>query len=815
MDTINRDRELLDTLTDSEREVALSILNDLSTKGESKAYQNLIYQDYDEVPVDIATFIHDKRYLGNGLTDPNGRFTLFPYWEEKLAEIFPTNTTTRYNTIILTGAIGLGKSTIAVICLLYMLYRLLCLKDPYAYYGMQPIDKISISLMNITMENAKGVALDKMNQLILSSEWFMSHGYMSGSENLIFHPEKHIEVITASSNNQVIGRCLDGDTRIMTSLGIRKLSELVNIPFRVVSIDGDGNKVLSDTCTASPTLRTDEEYQIELEDGTLLKCTPEHRFMLKDGSYKMAKDLTEEDELFGVFSTDGKSIQIKSIRKAVLESDKQYYDVINAYPYNNFLVETNTGWVCSHNCLFANFTDEVNFGLTNDVEKLKRKQKQLISQIDARMASRFQREKVGYTYLPTLNIIASSKNSEQSFLEDYIETKRRNNSSTTLIVDEPQWVVDSRKDSPVKFQVAIGNKFLANELLPLDCPKSLVTEYRARGYQVIDVPIGYREKFEDNLDGSLMDIAGIATQSSTKYISGIRWNEIKTDKYRNPFTQEIIEVGTARDDTAQYSDFFDLSRVPGELRNRPLYIHLDMSKSGDKTGIAGIYIMGKRPSQEGVEESKTMFFRVAFNVSIKAPKGYEISFDKNRTFINWLRDRGFRVKGVSSDTFQAAQIHQQLTADGFDVKTISMDRVDKDTRTQLQYAYLKSTIYERRMDVYSDCSFLTEEVLGLERLSDGSIEHPEQGTQGSKDAIDAVAGALWNASQHSEEYAYDYGENLDMLVDINQDDATAGEQARIQATASYEDELRQALLLANGMDGKDAKQDDGDDFFIL
>ena len=672
MDTINRDRELLDTLTDSEREVALSILSDLSTKGESKAYQDLIYQDYDEVPVSISTFIHDRRYLGNGLTDPNGRFTLFPYWEEKLAEIFPTNTTTRYNTIILTGAIGLGKSTIAVICLLYMLYRLLCLKDPYAYYGMQPIDKISISLMNITMENAKGVALDKMNQLILSSEWFMSHGYMSGSENLIFHPEKHIEVITASSNNQVIGRCL-----------------------------------------------------------------------------------------------------------------------------------------------FANFTDEVNFGLTNDVEKLKRKQKQLISQIDARMASRFQREKVGYTYLPTLNIIASSKNSEQSFLEDYIETKRRNNSSTTLIVDEPQWVVDSRKDSPVKFQVAIGNKFLANELLPLDCPKSLVTEYRARGYQVIDVPIGYREKFEDNLDGSLMDIAGIATQSSTKYISGIRWNEIKTDKYRNPFTQEIIEVGTARDDTAQYSDFFDISRVPGELRNRPLYIHLDMSKSGDKTGIAGIYIMGKRPSQEGMEESKTMFFRVAFNVSIKAPKGYEISFDKNRTFINWLRDRGFRVKGVSSDTFQAAQIHQQLTADGFDVKTISMDRVDKDTRTQLQYAYLKSTIYERRMDVYSDCSFLTEEVLGLERLSDGSIEHPEQGTQGSKDAIDAVAGALWNASQHSEEYAYDYGENLDMLVDINQDDATAGEQARIQATASYEDELRQALLLANGMDGKDAKQDDGDDFFIL
>ena len=48
--------------------------------------------------------------------------------------------------------------------------RLLCLKNPYTYYGMQEIDKITISLMNITLDNAKGVALDKMNQMILSSE---------------------------------------------------------------------------------------------------------------------------------------------------------------------------------------------------------------------------------------------------------------------------------------------------------------------------------------------------------------------------------------------------------------------------------------------------------------------------------------------------------------------------------------------------------------------------------------------------------------------------------------------------------------------
>lgn len=261
------------------------------------------------MPVDIYTFMHDKKYLGNALYDADGRFTVYPYWEKCLQDIFPTNMTTRYNTIVFTGAIGLGKSTIAVICQLYMLYRLLCLHDPYQYYGMQSIDKISISMMNITLDNAKGVALDKMNQMLLASEWFMEHGHMAGVTNLVYRPEKHIEIICASSNNQIIGRAL-----------------------------------------------------------------------------------------------------------------------------------------------FVNFTDEVNFSLISDPEKQKARMMKMITQIDARMKSRFMRTNSdGSSYLPTLNIIASSKDSEQSFLEAYIKNKKEAESKNTLIVDEPQWVVDSRKDSPVKF----------------------------------------------------------------------------------------------------------------------------------------------------------------------------------------------------------------------------------------------------------------------------------------------------------------------------------------------------------------------------
>lgn len=156
------------------------------------------------------------------------------------------------------------------------------------------------------------------------------------------------------------------------------------------------------------------------------------------------------------------------------------------------------------------------------------------------MQSRFMRG----NKLPTLNIIASSKSSDQSFLDSYIEMKRRNESKTTLVIDEPQWVIRTDKDSPVKFYVAVGNKFLASEVLPINTSEEVVDSYRAKGYQMLEVPSGYYEAFRDNVELALTDIAGISTTSALKYISGVRLNEAKIDSYQNPFTKEIIEVGT-------------------------------------------------------------------------------------------------------------------------------------------------------------------------------------------------------------------------------------------------------------------------------
>ena len=568
----------LEGLSEKEREYAISILKEISKDGNSKKYDNLIYGDYSEIPVTIDEFLHRPQYLGRALLSDDGKFTVFPYWEEVLKKIFPTNIDTAYSTAIFSGAIGLGKSTIAVIAILYQLYRMMCLKNPYAHYGLQEIDLITFAFINITIDAAKGVAWDKCQQMLQRSDWFMARGTLTKSANPIWQPPKGIELIVGSMPRHIIGRAV-----------------------------------------------------------------------------------------------------------------------------------------------FSIFCDEISFQTNSDVEKQKKKAMQLVSSANARMQSRFMRGEKN----PTLLLLASSKRTEQSFLETFIDNKKKNESKSTLIIDEPQWVIRTDKDSPNKFKVAVGNKFLSSEVLPLNISDQDLQVYRDKGFQILDVPMGYYENFIDDIDIALTDIAGISTTSSSRYIAGPRVAAIKTKDYKNPFTKEIITVGNDKNDTTQYSDFFDLNLIDPKLKSRPLYIHLDMSISGDKTGIAGVWIVGKKLSKAGQPESKDLLFQLAFSVSVKAPKGHQVSFEKNRQFIYWLKENGFNIRGTSSDTFQSYDTGQALKNKGFNYDIISVDRT-KDN-VCIPYQYLKSTIYEERLIMYEN-TLLTEELIGLERNNNsGKVDHSPSG----------------------------------------------------------------------------------------
>lgn len=431
--------------------------------------------------------------------------------------------------------------------------------------------------------------------------------------------------------------------------------------------------------------------------------------------------------------------------------------------------------------IFFAFFDEISFMRNQDIDKQKEKAINMIDTAIGGMKTRFIYKGIN----PTLLALASSKRSEKSFLEEHIKKKLKSEKENVLIVDEPVWKVKPKGTYKEEtFNVALGNKFLISQVIP---ESDAIDIWRDKGYKIIEVPIDFKSNFLDDIERALCDYAGISSSEISKYISGVAVQEIKNLELQNPFIKDILEIGNSQEDKLQYYDCFDLSKVNSRLKSRPLFVHMDMSVSGDMTGIAGVWIKGKKPSTTE-NQSNDLFYTLAFSVSIKAPKGYQVSFEKNRNFIYWLKEQGFNIQGITTDTFQSYDTGQTLLAKGYKYSILSVDRVDTDHICK-PYQNFKSTIYEKRLEIY-DSKTLIDEIIDLERnINTGKVDHPDGGR---KDICDAVCGALFNASKNAEQFAFDFGENLDTTLQVSSGTAN-NDYAKKQINIEFEEEIKNLL----------------------
>ena len=198
----------------------------------------MLETDYDEIPVDIDTFLTDSRYLGKFTN--NGKILTYRKWPEALRDWFPNPLApSPYVEVALTGAIGLGKSTNFDYAACYFLYKLMCLKDPNSYYG-QPGATLWFCFFNNTLNSANSAAYAKFQAMLQSSPWFMERGTLSGVKNVEYIPNKNIRFMIGSTLQHTLGiniifACLHGDTEILTENGFKKIAELENQKFRFVS----------------------------------------------------------------------------------------------------------------------------------------------------------------------------------------------------------------------------------------------------------------------------------------------------------------------------------------------------------------------------------------------------------------------------------------------------------------------------------------------------------------------------------------------------------------------------------------------------
>ncbi len=185
-----------------EKLVLNKIINQIEKSGSSSLLRSLYEQDYDEIPVSMKQFILDSNYIGNST---NNGDSIWDSWKETLYNLFNPNN--KYTLVLISGAIGTGKSTIVCVALSYIAYKLLCLKDPASYYNIMPGSKPGIALFNITLSKGEGVAFYKLNSIFRSSPWFLAHGEEVGnnSNRKIFLPDKNITVAVGSQADHFIG----------------------------------------------------------------------------------------------------------------------------------------------------------------------------------------------------------------------------------------------------------------------------------------------------------------------------------------------------------------------------------------------------------------------------------------------------------------------------------------------------------------------------------------------------------------------------------------------------------------------------------
>ena len=120
--------------------------------------------EFEEKPVALEVFVKSKSYLGlPPLSDHQYRAIRAMtqiYNRETLIELYGQKEGTQRwnetcNEVVLQLGKGSGKDFCSTIACAYIVYLLLCLKDPAGYYGKPPGDAIDI--INIAIKDRKSV----------------------------------------------------------------------------------------------------------------------------------------------------------------------------------------------------------------------------------------------------------------------------------------------------------------------------------------------------------------------------------------------------------------------------------------------------------------------------------------------------------------------------------------------------------------------------------------------------------------------------------------------------------------------------------
>ncbi len=162
-----------------------------------------------ETPVDVKTFVQSPDYLGQPLLS-DIQYEIVEamsqiYRKEDLMDLMGesagANHFSKYtkNELILQLGKGSGKDFISTVACAYVVYKLLCLKDPATYFGKPAGDAIDIINVAVNAAQAKNVFFKGFKTKIERSPWFAGK-YNAKADSVEF--DKSITVYSGHSERE-------------------------------------------------------------------------------------------------------------------------------------------------------------------------------------------------------------------------------------------------------------------------------------------------------------------------------------------------------------------------------------------------------------------------------------------------------------------------------------------------------------------------------------------------------------------------------------------------------------------------------------
>lgn len=233
---------LISNLNEEERLLFGQLVTSLRSgeHGDLDILENFWKVDYTRRPPTMEEFIMDEYWLGSRTRPTDDNEGIFPGWREILLRDFDLDSQV-HNTVV-TGSLGIGKSWVCCVIILYRIALARLLRNPSHFFGMSRGSEIYYSILSITRaavrETVFGDAMEFMGQSPYFREECNFNPDKKYTDNLI-DLGNNITVNAGSKGWHVIGKNMmgilldEGNFRLEKNPNLKAYSLYNNVRARI------------------------------------------------------------------------------------------------------------------------------------------------------------------------------------------------------------------------------------------------------------------------------------------------------------------------------------------------------------------------------------------------------------------------------------------------------------------------------------------------------------------------------------------------------------------------------------------------------